>query len=128
MGYGTTDRVLWSDRKRYYGLPLSFEIYEASEDRLFLTDGFLHRQSREIQLHRVRDISYKRSISQLIFGVGTVTVTTSDNKTLDLENIKHPLQVKELLYRTSEEQKRVRRYRYREFPPYQWDAYDGLDS
>ena len=30
---------LWQDRKRYFGLPLSFTRYAMSEDRLFLSTG-----------------------------------------------------------------------------------------
>ena len=35
---------LWRDRKRYLGMPLSFTRYMLSEDRLFLSRGFLSIQ------------------------------------------------------------------------------------
>ena len=36
-----TIEYLWKDRKRYFGLPLSFTRYALSEDRLFLSVGLL---------------------------------------------------------------------------------------
>ena len=105
----------WRDRKRYYGLPLSFEVYAVSKDRLFLSWGFLHQAYQDILLHRIRDISLTRSLSQRILGVGTVSVTTSDNHVVLLENIRDPILVKELIHRNVEEQKRSRRFRYGEY-------------
>ena len=69
---------IWHDRKRYLGMPLSFTRYALSEDRLFLSYGFLSIKDEELLLYRVRDISTSRSIWQRIFGVGTVTVISSD--------------------------------------------------
>ena len=81
--------------------------------RLFLSVGFLNIKDEEILLYRVRDISSSRSLGQRIFGVGTVTVTSSDKTcpTLVLKNIKRPLQVKELLHTQVEEMKMRRRVR-----------------
>ena len=105
--------IIWKDRKRFLGLPLSFTRYSMSEDRLFLSVGFLNIKDEEILLYRVRDISSSRSLGQRIFGVGTVTVTSSDKTcpTLVLKNIKRPLQVKELLHTQVEEMKMRRRVR-----------------
>ena len=36
-----TIEYLWKDRKRYFGMPISFTRYSLSEDRLFLSVGFL---------------------------------------------------------------------------------------
>ena len=105
--------IIWKDRKRFLGLPLSFTRYSMSEDRLFLSVGFLNIKDEEILLYRVRDISSSRSLGQRLFGVGTVTVTSSDKTcpTLVLKNIKRPLQVKELLHTQVEEMKMRRRVR-----------------
>ena len=69
---------LWSDRRRRLGLPLSLTRYSLSEDRLFLETGLLSTRCEEILLYRVRDLSMKISLGQRIFGVGTVTVQSSD--------------------------------------------------
>ena len=104
---------LWKDRKRYLGLPLSFTRYRLSEDRLFLSVGFLNIKDDEILLYRVRDIDTTRSLWQRIFGVGTVVVSSSDKTmpTLVLKNIKDPVFVKELIHKQVEEVKIKRRVR-----------------
>ena len=104
---------LWKDRKRYLGMPLSFTRYALSEDRLFLSVGFLNIKDDEILLYRVRDIDTSRTLWQRIFGVGTVTVVSSDKTMpqLVLKNIKDPLFVKELIHKQVEEMKIKRRVR-----------------
>ena len=47
---------LWKDRKRYFGLPLSFTRYSLSEDRLFVSEGLLNIRDDEVLLYRVREI------------------------------------------------------------------------
>ena len=107
---------LWKDRKRYFGLPLSFTRYMLSDDRLFISVGFLNIKDDEILLYRVRDIDTSRSLWQRLFGVGTVTVLSSDKTmpTLVLENIKDPIFVKELIHKQVEEVKIRRRVRFGE--------------
>ena len=105
--------LIWKDRKRYLGMPLSFTRYAMSEDRLFLSVGFLSIKDDEVLLYRIRDITTSRSIWQRLFGVGTVTVMSSDKTmpTLQMKNIKNPVAVKELLHRQVEEMKIRRRVR-----------------
>jgi uncharacterized membrane protein YdbT with pleckstrin-like domain len=108
-----TIEYLWKDRKRYFGLPLSFTRYSLSDDRLFISEGFLNLKDDEVLLYRVRDIDTTRSLWQRLFGVGTVTVVSSDKTmpALVLKNIKDPVQVKELIHRQVEEMKLKRRVR-----------------
>ena len=105
--------LIWKDRKRYLGMPLSFTRYALSEDRLFLSVGFLSIKDDEILLYRVRDITTSRSLWQRLFGVGTVTVVSSDKTmpTLQMKNIRNPVAVKELLHNQVEEMKIRRRVR-----------------
>ena len=104
---------LWKDRKRVLGMPLSFTRYALSEDRLFLSVGFFSIRDDEVLLYRIRDIASQRTLWQRLFGVGTITVTSSDKTTptLVLKNIKDPLFVKELLHQQVEEMKMQRRVR-----------------
>ena len=106
-------KFIWRDRKRFLGMPLSFTRYALSEDRLFLSVGFFTVRDEEILLYRVRDISSRRSLGQRIFGVGTVVVSSSDKSTpeLELKNIRHPMEVKELIHKSVEEIKIRRRVR-----------------
>lgn len=107
------DMYIWKDRKRFLGMPLSFTRYALSDDRLFLSVGFFSVKDEELLLYRIRDISMKRSLWQRIFGVGTVTVRSSDKSTptLELKNIKKPQDFKELLHENVEACKLRRRMR-----------------
>ena len=109
--------VLWRDRKRYFGLPLSFTRYRLSEDRIFCEKGFFNIKEEEILLYRVRDLELHLKLTQRIFGVGSVIIHSSDKTmpTLELKNIKTPREVKELLYRQVEDCKDRRRMRAMEF-------------
>ncbi len=104
---------IWKDRKRYLGLPLSFTRYAISEDRLFQSVGFFNIQDEEVLLYRIRDINTTRTLGQRIFGVGTVTVHSSDKSQpiLELKSIKDPIRVKELLHQQVEDVKIKRRVR-----------------
>ena len=109
----TDSQTIWSDRKRFLGMPLSFTRYALSEDRLFLSVGFFSVRDEEILLYRIRDISVKRTLWQRLFGVGTITVSSSDKSTpiVVIKNVKDPLSVKELLHQNVEEIKIKRRVR-----------------
>lgn len=104
---------LWSDRKRHLGMPLSFTRYKLSEDRLFCETGLLNTKGEEVLLYRVRDLSLSIRLFQRVFGVGTVCVTSSDVSMphLDLKNVKHPREVKELIHQNVENAKERRRMR-----------------
>ena len=108
-----TIEYLWKDRKRYFGMPLSFTRYSLSEDRLFLSVGFLSIKDDEVLLYRVRDIDLERTLWQRLFGVGTVTIMSSDKSmpNLVLKNVKDPVMVKELIHKQVEEMKIKRRVR-----------------
>ena len=104
---------LWKDRKRFLGLPLSFTRYQMSEDRLFTSVGLFNIRDDEVLLYRVRDIDTERTLWQRLFGVGTVTVMSSD-KTMPnmvLKNVKDPVFVKELIHKSVEAAKEARRMR-----------------
>ena len=129
MGF-TTDKLLWSDRKRYFGLPLSFTKYAISEDRLFQSTGLLNLKYEEILLYRVRDISLTCSFGQRIFGVGSITVTSSDKSRpiLVIQNVKQPAAVKELIHQQVEAMKISRRVRFGEIASFGDDMDDQLDG
>ena len=121
---------LWKDKKRYFGMPISFTRYRLSEDRLFLSVGFLNIKDEEILLYRVRDIATKRNLWQRLFGVGTVTVVSSDKTmpTLVLQNVKDPVMVKELIHKQVEEMKIQRRVRFGEIMTTDTDDMDDVDE
>jgi uncharacterized membrane protein YdbT with pleckstrin-like domain len=105
--------MIWTDRKRHFGLPISFTKYSLSEDRLFQETGFLNLNEEEVLLYRVRDVSLSRSLWQRIFRVGTITVHSSDktSPTLAIINVKNSKSVKELIFTNVERAKETHRMR-----------------
>lgn len=108
-----TIEYLWSDRRHVLGMPITFTRYRMSEDRLFLETGLLSVRQDEILLYRVRDVSLSISLSQRIFGVGTITVISTDKSlpTLVIKSVKHPREVKEFIHQHVEKMKLERRMR-----------------
>lgn len=121
---------IWQDRTRHLGMPLSFTRYALSEDRLFQSTGFFSIKDEEILLYRVRDINTSRTLWQRMFGVGTVTVLSSDKTMpeLVLRNVKNPLDVKEQLHAQVEEMKIRRKMRVGEVMTDLPDTDEDLDQ
>ena len=109
--------ILWHDRKRHFGLPISFTKYSMSEDRLFLETGFFNLTQNEVRLYRILDLQLKRSFGQRIFGVGSIIVSSSDKSlgTFESKNIKHSANVKEMLSVQVEQQREAKRVVGREY-------------
>ncbi len=82
--------LLWKDRKRYLGLPLSFTRYSVDNDRLYVKKGFFNTETDEVLLYRILDIQSKRSFGQKLCGVGTIVLYNADasDGTLELKNVK----------------------------------------
>ena len=109
--------ILWQDRKRHLGLPISFTKYSMSEDRLFVDTGFFNLEQNEVRLYRILDLQLKRSFGQRIFGVGSIIVSSSDKSlgTFEIRNIKHAANVKEMLSVQVEQQREAKRVVGREY-------------
>ena len=93
------EEILWKDRRRRLGLPLSFTRYELSDGRLILRKGFFRSTTDEILIYRVMDISLRRSLIQKLFGVGTITLTSTDrtHPILELKSISDPDRIRRFL-------------------------------
>lgn len=104
---------VWYDRKRHLGLPISFTKYYIHKDRFFIEEGLFTTNINEILLYRIRDVSVKMNLGQKIFGVGTITLVSSDKTlpTLEVKNIKNPRDVKEIIHEEVERMKESKRIR-----------------
>ena len=93
------EEILWQDRKRYLGLPLSFTIYSFSKNKFYMKTGIFNTKSEEILLYRILDITYKQTFGQKIFGVGSVILNAADKTTpvLEIKSIKTPDRVRKAL-------------------------------
>ena len=93
------------------------------------TQNALVRQETLHGLYRVRDINTKRTLWQRLFGVGTITIASSDKSMpmLEIKNVKDPLWVKELIHENVEVSKRKHRVRLSEISG-GMDMDDDLDD
>lgn len=109
---------IWKDRKRtIFGLPLSFTVYKLTKDKLLIESGFLSKKEEEIRLYRIMDLTLNRPLGQRIFGVGTIHCCTGDKSTpeFDIEKIKKPSEIKNLISDMVEEEREKKRVSAREF-------------
>ena len=120
------EEPLWKDRKRIFGLPLSFTRYSVFEDRLLLKIGFFNTMMDEILLYRIMDVRLSRKLGQKIFGVGTIILMSADKShpTLELKNIKQSDKVRQLLSRQIDRQRTARGLTSREL----LGGYDNDDN
>ena len=119
--------IVWKDRKRtIFGLPWSFTKYSLSDDRLFISTGFLSTKEDEVRLYRIMDISLNRTLGQRMFGLGTIKCCSAD-KTLgdfEIKNIKKSKDVKEMLSEMVEEERNRKKVTSREFIDHDDDEFD----
>lgn len=105
------EEILWKDRKRYLGLPISFTVYSLDNNRFYLKRGFLNSVMDELLLYRVLDVKLTRSLGQKIFGVGTIMLITADqsNPRLLIKNVRHSDRVRKLLSNIVERERNEKR-------------------
>lgn len=103
--------IIWKDRKRILGMPISFTIYKFDHNRFYCKYGLVNTREEETLLYRVLDIKLKRSFGQKIFKVGTITLFTADESTptIEIKNIKNPARVKAALSKIVEEERDEKR-------------------
>lgn len=116
--YGKDAVIVWTDKKRILGMPISFTRYTLATNnvdwtKIFVKTGILSTTIDEVNLFRIYDIQIHQSLGQKIFGVGTITLFSKDitNPTCELINIKNPYKIRNLLAEKIEvarEQKGVR--------------------
>jgi uncharacterized membrane protein YdbT with pleckstrin-like domain len=82
-------------------------------ERLRIVRGLLSRSTEEIELTRVRDVSFEQSLAQRALGIGNVTVVGTDATAPEvvLHDVEEPEQVKELIRQAVREQRRRHRVR-----------------
>lgn len=80
--------ILWHDRKRYLGLPISFTRYKVDGERFISSVGLLRTEVNEILLYRILDLKLTRTLGQKIFGVGTITLFTADQSDSQVKLVK----------------------------------------
>lgn len=110
------DEVIWKDRKRFMGMPLSFTRYSIRGIRFYVSKGLFNVEENELLLYRVMDVKFNRTLVNRIFGVGTITLYTADKTDSELKilRVKRPEKVRDLISRMVEEQRTSIRARGKE--------------
>lgn len=105
------DVILWKDKKRYFGLPISFTTYSFDSNRLYIKAGLFNTTEDEILLYRVLDVTLKRSFGQKIFGVGSIILNTADQTSpvVELKNVKDSDRVRKALSNRVEKERDEKR-------------------
>ncbi len=112
--FGENAVLIWKDRKRYFGLPLSFTRFYLIKNgdvwfKIFRDVGFLSTHLDEVNLYRMYDISLHQSLFDKIFGTGTVVLYSNDERTpkLALKNIANPFKIRDMFSQFIEEQRKL---------------------
>jgi len=107
--FGEGSNVIWTDKKRILGMPISFTRYSIVNTndliKLFIKTGILSTTIDEVNLYRIYDIQCFQSLGQKIFGVGSITLYSKDITTpvIVLHNIKEPYKIRNMLAQKIEE-------------------------
>ncbi|MCI6542902.1 MAG: PH domain-containing protein [Firmicutes bacterium] len=120
--FGKGTNIIWKDKKRWCGLPWSFTNYYLVEKKgswlkLFSFVGWLNVQSEELNLYRVYDMSVQTTLSNRMFGTGTIVLHCNANSqpTVSLTRIKDPYKVRAMLQEYIESERAKRGNRIGEF-------------
>lgn len=120
--YGEGTEVIWQDRKRWFGLPLSFTRYKlikkpGSWFKLFSDVGFTYSDIEEVNLYRICDISFRQSLIGKLLDTGTVILKSSDESRpiFVLKNIKEPFKVRDMLSDYIEQERKLNNVKLTEF-------------
>lgn len=104
MKFDKNCEVLWKDRKRHLGLPISFYRYyivkkEGEWVKFFRHKGFLSSIIDEINVYRCYDVTLHISFFDRIFRTGTLEISSNDAScsTFHLRHISNPYKVRDLI-------------------------------
>lgn len=110
------EKILWKDRKRILGMPISFTRYAIDENSFTSRIGLFRTTTNDILLYRILDIKMLQSLGQKMFGVGSLVLYTADqsDSQFTLKNIKKPEKVRRFLNQIVEQERDRRRLAGRE--------------
>ena len=97
--------MLWTGKKNtFFGQPWTFTRYTLFTDRFMVSRGFLTRHQEELRLYRIKDVVLRQSLLQRLFGLGTLTIHSTDASTarFQLVNIKQSERIAKLISDSAE--------------------------
>ena len=115
-------KQIWRDRKRYFGLPISFTVYgiyekENAWQKLFVQTGFFNTNIEELHVYRIDDLTVKQTLWDKIFKVGSIIVYCQDasNDQVVIKCVKEPYKVRAILNDMIEAARKNKNIVYGEF-------------
>ena len=111
-------KLKWYARKRLWcRLPWTFTKYGMSEDSIFVETGILNLHQKDVRLYRILNISLTRSLTQRIFGMGTIHLDSNDKdlECFELKNILDSEHIKEMISDAVEAERKRNKVSTREF-------------
>jgi len=122
MKFDKDCEVIWHDRKRHFGLPISFYRYyivkkEGEWVKFFRHKGFLSAVIDEINIYRCYDVSMHLSLADKIFKTGTIRISSNDATApqFHLRHIANPYKVRDLVSSLIEIERKKRHIGITEF-------------
>ncbi|TDO05385.1 PH domain-containing protein [Sunxiuqinia elliptica] len=100
--------VLFAGYLGYYMLKIYCIRYEISSEELRHYSGILNRKHEFIEHYRIKDFAVDRPLIYRLFGLGNLTIYTSDKTTpvFKMEAIKHPQDIYKTLRDLVEQNRR----------------------
>ncbi len=107
--------ILWQDKKRYFGLPISFTRYYLVRKpgewlKFFSHEGVFSALIDEVNIYRCFDVQMTMTLSDKIFKTGTITMKANDdsNPVITIKSVKEPYKFRSLLSSLIEQERKAR--------------------
>ncbi len=101
------------ERKRWllFGLPWTFTKYTVTGEQLTVNTGFLRQEENDCYLYKVQDTVLRTSLTERLFGLGTVVCKTGDatHPELILRHVRRAKEIKNFIVEQSERERMERR-------------------
>ncbi len=104
MKFDKDCEVIWRDRKRHFGLPISFYRYyivkkEGEWVKFFRHKGFFSAVIDDINVYRCYDVTLIATIGDRIFKTGTIEIQSNDSHVpcFHMRHITNPYKVRDLV-------------------------------
>lgn len=122
MRFDKDCEVIWHDRRRYLGMPISFTRYYLVRKpgewlKFFSHEGLVSALVDEVNIYRCYDVQLKLSLADKIFQTGTITMKTNDDSTpvISIKHVKDPYKVRDILSSLIEKERAAKGIGIREF-------------
>ena len=122
MKFDKDCEIIWHDRKRYFGLPISFYRYyivkkEGEWVKFFRHKGFLSAIIDDINVYRCFDVTLIVTLTDKIFRTGTIEISSNDAHApqFHMRHIANPYKVRDLISSMIEIERKKKRIGITEF-------------